>query len=115
MVERKRSLSTAFEHPAPPPRETKVNRIGTPASDNKENDRQEQHVKTATLPGRGAPLQELVEIPSSGGVLRPKMTLGEDASVACEVEGQWQSAPFEIWEDVDVVAERLALGGGREE
>jgi hypothetical protein len=134
-TERKRSLSTAFEHPTTPAREAKTNKIGTPASNTKENDHQGQDVDmespakvcqppgitphqrqpATSLPLRGVPLQQLVEVLSSGMVFRPKITLGEDVEEGLEVEGQWEAAPFAIWEDVDVVAERLSLGGEGEE
>jgi hypothetical protein len=122
--ERKRSLSAAFEHPASPARKAKTTKIASPASKNKENEApppQDHGVEAASSPvnvnfaphipaspmSRGIPLQELTEIPSSGGLLRPKMTLDDDDSV--DHEAVWEPTPFVIWEDVDVAVERMSF------
>jgi len=130
-AERKRSLSTAFEHPTTPTRSPKTTKITTPASNTKENDPQGHNVEMPSLAKvcqpqkrqpttpssstRGVPLQQLVESTLSRGAFRAKITLCDDVMESEEGEGQWEEAPFVIWEDVDVVAERMSLNEEMEE
>lgn len=141
--ERKRAFSQAFEHPATPAHQTKVPKITTPTpleTEGKENasppDQNHdtthaspspanvyhppgitphQPQQATSLPLRGVPLRELAELPSSGGLLRPRMTLGDnEPPVGSGAAGDWESAPFTIWEDEDIVMEKLSLGDAEE-
>jgi len=131
-IERKRAYSAAFERPATPTgHQPKAQRTLTPSSvadvnaaindENKNPADQSRdvamsdaHAKASSLPLRGTALQELVEIPASGGQLRPKLTLGDDDD-SVDGAGAWEPAPFTIYEDPDAAMVRLSLGRGEEE
>ena len=120
---RKRAFSTAFERPATPSahqtkavRTLSVSALADELTINDENAdpagcSQDGNIpaRESSLPPRGTPLQQLVEISYSDGQFRPKITLGDDDMM--DDGGAWESTPFVIYEDPDVVMKRLALGG----
>lgn len=121
---RKRAHSTAFEHPFTPtkanfkakkpltppssPRHQAINDENQPPANYSSDTDMSDEATVSLQTARGIALQELVEITGSNGKVRPKLTLGDEPSEAWEHE--WEKTPFRIWEDVDVVAERMGLG-----